>query len=150
MSLINCKVEWKRNWTNLCVFCAGGDDNIIGNISDKNITFTTINTKLLVPEVTLLTEYNKNNRIPLAKDFKDQFIISVYWSEYKKNNENKNKANEYRYFLESNFAEVNKLFLLVHSNQEDDSKSHKAIRYYLPECIIRNYNVIINEKKYYD
>ena len=74
MSLINCKVEWKRNWTNLCVFSGGGDDNIIGNISDKNITFTTINTKLLVPDVTLLTEYNKNNRIPVAKDFKDQFI----------------------------------------------------------------------------
>ena len=31
-------------------------------------------------------------------------------------------TNEYRYFLVSNFVGVNRLFALVYSNQEDDSK----------------------------
>ena len=50
---------------------------------------------------------------------------------YKAKSENKNVANEYRYFLESNFIEVKRLFVLV----------------YLPKGIIKNYNFIINGKK---
>ena len=34
--------------------------------------------------------------------------------------------NEYRYFLESNFVGVNRLFVLVYSNQDDNSKRIKA------------------------
>ena len=40
------------------------------------------------------------------------------------------------------------MFVLVYSN--DDSKRFKAKRYYLPKGIIKNYNVIINGKSFYD
>ena len=53
----------------------------------------------------------------------------------------------FRYFLESNFVGVNKLFDLVYSNEHAASKTFKAKRYYLPKDMIKNYNVIINEKK---
>ena len=39
----------------------------------------------------------------------------MYWSEYKTKSENKNTANEYRYFLESKFVEVDRLFVLIYS-----------------------------------
>ena len=55
-------------------------------------------------------------------------------------------TNEYRYFLGPNFVGVNSLFVLVDSNEDDDSKVFKAGIYYLPIDIIRNYNVIINGK----
>ena len=51
--------------------------------------------------------------------------------------------------LESNFARVNQLFVLVYSNQDSNSKSCKAKGYYLPIGILKNYNVIINRKNFY-
>ena len=75
---------------------------------------------------------------------------SIYWNEYKTKSENKNTADEYKYFLESNFVAVKRLFVLVYSNQDDNSKRFKAKAYYLPKGIIDNYNVIINGKNFYD
>ena len=37
----------------------------------------------------------------------------VYWNEYETKSENRNTANEFRYFFESNFVGVNRLFVLV-------------------------------------
>ena len=74
----------------------------------------------------------------------------VYWNEYKTKNENKNTTNEYRYFPETNFFGVNRLFNLVYTNQDGNSKRFKAKIYYLPEGIIDNYNVINNGKNFYD
>ena len=43
-----------------------------------------------------------------------------------------------------------RLFALVYSNQDANSKRFKTRRYYLPKGIIKNYNVIINGKSFYD
>ena len=86
----------------------------------------------------------------LSKLFSKGFERSVYWNEYKTKSENKNTINEYRYFFESNFVGVNRLFVLVYSNQDADSKRFKTRRYYLPKGIIKNYNVIINGKNFND
>ena len=56
----------------------------------------------------------------------------------------------YIYFLESKFLGVNRLFVLVYSNLDANSKRFKTQRYYLPKGIIDNDNVIINEKNFYD
>ena len=58
--------------------------------------------------------------------------------------------NEYRYFLESNFGGVNRLYVLVCSNQGDNCKRSKSKTFYLRNGIIDNYNVIINGKNCYD
>ena len=42
------------------------------------------------------------------------------------------------------------MFVLVYSNQDNDSKRFKAQRYYLPKGVIKNYNVIISGKNFYD
>ena len=55
----------------------------------------------------------------------------VYWNECKTTSENKNTINEYRYFLESNFVGVNRLFVLIYLNRDNDVKRFKAQRYYL-------------------
>ena len=57
-----------------------------------------------------------------AKDFKNQFI----GANIKQIGENKNTTNEYRYFLESNFVGVHRLFVLVYSNQDVNSKRIKT------------------------
>ena len=42
-------------------------------------------------------------------------------------------TNKCRYFLESNFVRVNRLFVLVYLNQENDSKRFKAKKHYAPK-----------------
>ena len=49
----------------------------------------------------------------LSKLLSKGFERSVYWKEYKTKSENKNMTNQPRYFLESNFVEVNRPFVLV-------------------------------------
>ena len=54
MSLINCKIELKLQWTNHCVLSAAGSDNDDAN--PNNIIFTIKDTKWYVPVVTLSTD----------------------------------------------------------------------------------------------
>ena len=65
----------------------------------------------------------------------------------KQNVRTKNTTSECRYFLKSNFVGVNRLSVLVYLNEVSNSKRCKAQRYYLPKGIIKNHNIIINEKK---
>ena len=81
----------------------------------------------------------------LEKEFKR----SVYWNEYKTKSENKNTTNQYTYFLESIFVGVNRLFVLVYTNQDGNAKRFDGRKYYLPKCIVKNYNIIINGKNFY-
>ena len=51
--------------------------------------------------------------------------------------ENKNTTNKYRYFLESNFVGVNRLFALIYLNRNNDVKRFNAQKYYLPKGLIK-------------
>ena len=92
-------------------------------------------------------KFISKRQLKIIKVLRKGFERPIYWNEYKANSENKNTKNKYRYFLSSSFVGVNKIFVLVYSNQDADSKRFKTRRYYLQKAIIDNYNVIINGKK---
>ena len=79
---------------------AAGSDS--ANDNSHNIIFTIKDTKLYVPVVTLSARDNQKLSKLLGKGFER----SVKWNEYKTKSENKNTANEYRYFLESSFVGI--------------------------------------------
>ena len=135
MSLINCKVELKLRRTKHCVLSVAGTDNANGN-NDDNIIFTIKDTKLYVPVVTLSARVNQK--------------LSKLLRLNKTKSDNKNTTNEFRYFLESNFVGVNRLFVLIYTNQDAASRKFKVKKYHIPKGIIDNYNVIINRKNFYD
>ena len=139
--LINCKLELKLKQTNHCVLSANGNDN--DDTNSNAIIFTIKDIKLYAPALTLLA---KDNKKLLSKGFER----SVYLNEYKTKSQNRNTINRYRYFLESNFVGVNRLFVLVYSNQDDNANRYGARRQYPPKGIIQNYNAIIIAKKFYD
>ena len=141
------KGKLKLKWTKYCVLCfisAAGNDN--DNDRDDKIIFNIKDTKLYVPVVTLSARDNQK----LSKLPSNGFERSFYWNGYKTKSGNKSTTNEFRYFLESNFVGVNRLFILIHLNRNNDVKRSKAKRYYLPKGIIKNYNVIINGRNIYD
>ena len=119
MPLFNWKIKLKLKWTKYCVLSGAGADNNYAN--SNNVYFTIKDTRFFIPVVTLSAKGNQKLSKLLGKGFK----ISFSWNEYKTKSENKNTANKYRYFLEANFVEVNRLFALVYSNQDDNSKRFK-------------------------
>ena len=139
MPLIKCKVEFKFKWTNHSVLSDNGNDDAHSN----NIIFSIKDTKLYVSVVTLSAKKNQK----LVKFPNEEFERSVYWNKTK--SENKNTTNEHRYFIKSDFVGVNRLFVLVYSNQDDNAKTYKARRYYLLKGVIKNYNVIISRENFY-
>ena len=141
MPSINCKVELKLKWTKYCVLSAAGADS--DNANPNNIIFTIKDTKSYVPVVTLSAKDNQK----LSKLLSKRSETSVSWNEYKTKSENKNTTNEYRYFFESNFLGVNRLFALIYLNRNKDVKRFNARKYYLPKSLIENYHIIINGKK---
>ena len=130
-------------WTKYCVFSAAGVDNVNDTDSSKIIS-TIKDTKLYVPVVA----FSVIDSQKLLKLLSKGFEISVYWNEYKTKSENKNATNEFRYFVESNFVGVNRLFVLVYSNQGSNVKRFNVWKYYLPKGIIKSYNVIISGNFY--
>ena len=144
ISLINCKVELKFKLTKDCVLSPNSNDN--DNDNANNIIFTIQVTKLYVLVVTLSARDNQK----FLKHRSKGFERSVYWNKYETKNENKKTANVYRPFLKLNLVGVNRLLILVYSNQDNNSKRYKAKRYYLPKKIIDNYNVIINGTNFHD
>ena len=107
MPLINCEGVLKFKWTKHCVWSVLGDENDNAN-ADSNIIFTIKDTKFYVPVVT----FSAKNNQKLSKLLSKGFERLVYWNEYK-TIENKNATNEYRYFLESSFVGVNRLFYFI-------------------------------------
>ena len=110
------------------------------------VCFTMKNTYLYVFVVTLSRKDNKK----LSKLLSKGFERPVYWNDFNTKSENKNMINEYRYFFELNFVGASRLFVLVYSNKDDNSKRFKTKRCYLPKSIIKNYHVIINGKNFYN
>ena len=68
----------------------------------------------------------------------------------KTKNDTKKRTNEFRYFLESNFVRVNRLFVFVYANYSNNANRFNAWKYYSLKGIIKNHNVIINGKNFYD
>ena len=130
-------------WTKYCVFSAAGVDNVNDTDSSKIIS-TIKDTKLYVPVVA----FSVIDSQKLLKLLSKGFEISVYWNECKTKSENKNTTNEFRYFVESNFVGVNRLFVLVYSNQGSNVKRFNVWKYYLPKGIIKSYSVIISGNFY--
>ena len=72
------------------------------------------------------SSFNSTRQSKLSKHLSKEFDRSVYWNEYKTKSETKTATIEFRYFLESNFVAVNRLFLLVYLYKDNDVKQFKT------------------------
>ena len=109
-------------------------------------TFTITDTKLYVPIVTLKTEDNTK----LSKLLSEGFKRSIYWNKYKIIFKNYN--NEYiRERLDASFQGVNKLFVLPYASGDDNDANENSYKnYFLPRLKIKNYNIEIDGRNFYD
>ena len=139
MPLINCKIKLNLTWKKECVL----------SNQTSNAVFIINDTKLYVLVVTLSKEDNK--------DFIEQqnkgFQRSIYWNEYKtKEKTEDGNANSVKYNnLDPSFQDVNRLFVMAYSRENDDQPTRNGrTKYYLPRIDLKIYNVLIDGRYFYD
>ena len=108
-------------------------------------TFKITNAKLYIPIVTLKTEDNTKSSRLLSKGFKRP----IYWNEYKVIPEKIYATNEnIRILIDPSWQGVNRLFALAYLNNTSTINSNR--KYFLPRIKIKNYNIEIDGKNFYD
>ena len=114
-------------------------------------TFKIRNTKLYVPIVTLSSKDNAK----LVKLLESEFNRPVYWHEYQTKIETRNldSNNLTRFPLDASFQGVRRLFVLAFNNTDGGvnkvERNHHR-KYFLLRVDINNYNVLTDERNFYD
>ena len=141
MPLINCKVYLELNWIEDCILSSAGD----------SAKFAITDAKLHVPIVTLSTKDSTN----LTKQLNKGFKRSVYWNSYETKPAKVMEQGKNIYeVLNASLQCVKRLFFLAYfiadgaANDEAGIKDNK--RYFLPRGEIKNYNVLIDGRSFYD
>ena len=154
--LINSEIKLILKWTEVCVltekatreFKAAEDgppalDEVPAINRQKNLKFSVIDCKLYVPVVTLQTEYQNQ----LYKDLKTGISIDFKWNKYRSEMINQTTTNNLNFLIDPTFNNVNRLFVLAFSNEED---RRSFLKYYTPTVEIKDYNVIIDGEPFFE
>ena len=109
----------------------------------QNPTFAITETNLYVPLVTLSTQDNSK----LLPQLKSGFKRTISWNKYLTKPELLAQNPNLNHLIEPSFQGVNRLFVLAFEN-DDQRTSNK--RYYIPNVEIKDYNVMIDGKNFFD
>ena len=140
---INKKLYMELNWTKHSVLCN----------QNQNSIFQITKSELHIPIVTLNTENNNKLSESLSKGFER----TVVWNEYKSKIERatipQNDNMFRRTTLDVSFQGVSKLFAAAYETddiQRNANTEESRRRYYLPRAEIKDYNVLIDGRNFYD
>ena len=133
MPLINCEVNLILTWSSTCV---------ITNSTGAG-RFAITDTKLYVPVVTLSTQ----NNAKLIQQLKSGFKRTIHWNKYQSDPKTYAQNWYLNYFVDPSFQGVNRLFVLSFET-ENVRTSHS--NYYLPKVEIKDQNVMIDGKNFFD
>ena len=136
MPLINCEIELILTWSAGCVI-------IYTDVANQVPTFTITETNLYVPVVTLSTQDNAK----LLPQLKSGFKGRISWNKYLSKPELLAQNANLNHLIEPSFQGVNRLFVLAFENDEQRTSNKK---YYIPNVEIKDYNVVIDGKNFFD
>ena len=136
MPLINCEIELILDWSANCFI-------IYTDINNQVPKFTITETNLYVPVLTLSTQDNSKVLPQLKNGFKKTITWNKYLAKPKLVAQNANL----NHLIEPSFQGINRRFILAFEN-DDQRISNK--RYYIPNVEIKDYNVMIDGKNFFD
>ena len=136
MPLINCEVNLILTWSANC-------DIIYTDVANQIPTFMITETNLYVPAVTLSFQDNAKLLSQLNSGFKRTISWNKYLSKPRIIAQNPNL----NYLVEPSFQGVNRVLVLAF---EDDAQRTGNKRYYIPNVEIKDYNVMIDGKIFFD
>ena len=133
MPLINCEVSLDLAWPENRVIYSG----------TEKVKFGIADTRLYDPVVTLSTEEN----IKLLNQLESGFKRTINWKKYQSKDENKDQNRHFNYLIDPSFQGISRLFVLSFENNTD-RKLHT--KYYIPKVEMKDYNVPINGRNFFD
>ena len=136
MPLIICEVNLILTWSSTCVF-------ISTNAQNQSATFAITDKKLYVPVVNLSTQENTK----FLQQLKSGFKRVINWNKYLSKPELLAQNPNINHLIEPSFQGVNRLFVLAFENDDGRTSSDE---YYLPTVEIKDYNIMINGKNFFD
>ena len=81
------------------------------------------------------------------EQLKSRFKRTIKWNKYRSEMTNQTKINILNYLIDRTFNKVNRLFVLSFENEEDKPSFSK---YYTPKVEIKEFNVLIDGKSFFD
>ena len=145
--LISCEVSLELKWDKNCVITSLEQRDIGGGNRDNAATGATLSItdcKLYVPVVTL----SKDDEIKLLTNLKSGFKRETIWNKYRSPMTTEAINNNLNILIDPTFSNVNRLFVLAYGQVDNDRQSFS--RFYLPNVMIKNYNVIIDKLAFFD
>ena len=116
-------------------------------VAPSGATFKITDTKLYVPVVTL----SKENNIKLLEKLKSGFKKTIKWNKYRSQMTIQNNNNNLNYLIDPTFTNVNRLFVLSFERTEDHKDYRDSfIHYYVPKIQIKDFNVLIDRRSFFD
>ena len=113
------------------------------DVANQVTIFTITETRLYVPVVTLST----NDNAKLLTQLKSDFERTINWNKYLSKPELLTQNPNLNQLVEPRFQRINGLFVLAFEN---DTYRRSSKRYNLPNVEIKDYNIMIDGKTFFD
>ena len=149
--LFNCEINLILTWSKNCVITSkatrdtnpDADPAVAAVNNPTNGTFKITNTKLYVPVVILSTEDDNK----LLEKLKAGLKRTIKWNKYRSEVTKQAKTNNLNYLIDLTITKFNRLFVLIFENEDDRTSFSK---YYTPSVKIKDFNVLIDGKSFFD
>ena len=149
--MVGCEVSLTLSWSENCVITSkatreadpDADPAVAGINNPANAIFKIKDTNLYVSVVTLSAEGDNK----LSKQLKAGFKKTIKCNKYRSEMSNQNENNNLNYLIDPTFTNVNRLFVLSFENENDRTSFSK---YYVPKFEMKDFNVLIDEKPFFE
>ena len=118
----------------------------VANNPPTGLEFQTKGIKLYVPVVTL----SKENDTKLLEQLKSGFKRTVKGNKYRSQMTVQSNNNNLNYLIDPTFTNVNRLFVLSFSRNNNTDNRDSFSDYYVPNVEIKDFNVLIDGKSFFD
>ena len=148
--LISCEVSLELKWNKNCVITSleerqvDAGPPVVRDNAPTGATLAINDCKLYIPAVTL----SKDNEIKLLTNLKSGFKREITWNKYRSQMTTEAVNNNLNILIDPTFTNVNRLFVLAYGQVNDDR--HSFSQFYLPNVMIKDYNVIIDKLAFSD
>ena len=147
--LISCEVFLELKWNKNCVITSLEERQVdagapLVNGTTTGATFAINDCKLYVPVVTL----SKDDEIKLLTNLKSGFTREIIWNKYRSQMTTEAINNNLNILIHPTFTNVNRLFVLAYGQDNNDRQSFS--RFYLPNIMVKDYNVIVDKLVFFD
>ena len=93
---------------------------------------------------------SKENDKKLLEQLKSGFKRILKWNKYRSQMTVQNNNNNLNYLIDPTFTNVNRLFVLSFSRDNNTNSRDSFSHYYVPNVEVKDFNVLIDGKSFFD